>query len=91
MEQLKKRHGQEDVGNRHAKDLPTIVVLKDKGDHEAKITVLEGELKPYTAVSQQHRATFFISCIGQEVTSHTELPEGVQSCSFSPSGFDRNK
>lgn len=62
MNASKERYGQENVGNKHAKDVLTIVGLKDKEDHESKIIVIEGELKPHTTVSQQHRAEFFINC-----------------------------
>lgn len=70
---LKDRHSQEVVGNKHAKDLSTIAVFKDKGDHAAKITVLV-ELKPHNTVSQLHRDEFCINCRDQEVVSHNELP-----------------
>lgn len=63
-----KREAWPRCGKYACKRLDAIVVLKDKGDHKAKITVLEGEMKPYTTVSQQHRDTFFISCIGQEMS-----------------------
>lgn len=44
MNASKERDGQENVGNKHAKDVLTIVGLKDKEDHESKIIVIEGEL-----------------------------------------------